>query len=588
MIQVQTIPRNEYPRPQFVRESWMNLNGWWQFDYDDGDEGVRARWYGEAELGRRINVPYVYQTKLSGIGETEFHPIVWYKRTFCVRTQGRTSRWLLNFGAVDYQAEVWVNGAYAGKHRGGHTSFTFDITELIKDGENTLTVRAVDEPLNLELPRGKQFWKGKSENIFYTGTTGIWQTVWLEEVPDNYVSRLFMTPDIDQKSVKMEIFAAKPVDGTVGIRISYKGQTMVEDEARMFKGKLVRSFFLDQNINLEWEHRKYEWTPENPVLFDVSLTFISGDGEADRIDSYFAMRKVSVENGRFLLNNRPYYQKLVLDQGYWKDSLLTAPADEDFVRDILLSKEMGFNGARKHQKVEDPRYLYHADRMGFLVWAEYSNAYIYSREYAERMMPEWTEAVLRDYNHPCIVAWVPLNESWGVDGIMYNREEQAHSQAMYYLTKSLDQTRLVISNDGWNHTVSDLLTIHDYEGKKETLLRRYQSKERIINDMPANRTLLAHGFTYENQPVIVSEFGGISFKMEEMEGWGYTSTKSPEEYALAYEAVVSAMLESEAVQGFVYTQLCDVEQETNGLLTYGREPKIPLETIRRINEGGRG
>lgn len=256
MIQVQTIPRNEYPRPQFVRESWMNLNGWWQFDYDDGDEGVRARWYGEAELGRRINVPYVYQTKLSGIGETEFHPIVWYKRTFCVRTQGRTSRWLLNFGAVDYQAEVWVNGAYAGKHRGGHTSFTFDITELMKDGENTLTVRAVDEPLNLELPRGKQFWKGKSENIFYTGTTGIWQTVWLEEVPDNYVRRLFMTPDIDQKSVKMEIFAARPVDGTVGIRISYKGQTMVEDEARMFKGRLVRSFFLDQNINLEWEHRK--------------------------------------------------------------------------------------------------------------------------------------------------------------------------------------------------------------------------------------------------------------------------------------------------------------------------------------------
>lgn len=585
MMNEQTLPRNEYPRPQFVRENWTNLNGRWQFDYDDQDEGVRKRWFAEKQLSREIIVPYVYQTELSGIGETDFHHTVWYKRTFRIEDAADAARWLLNFGAVDYHADVWVNGVYVGRHQGGHTSFTFDITECVHAGENLLAVRVQDEPQNLELPRGKQFWKGKSENIFYTGTTGIWQTVWLEKVPRRYIRQLFMTPDVDEKCVKMEILASEPVDGRVGVQISYKGKTMVDDQVGIFKGKLVRSFYLNQNINLEWEHRKYEWTPENPVLFDVRLTFADGSGSVDQVDSYFAMRKVSVENGRFLLNNRPYYQKLVLDQGYWRESLLTAPSDADFVRDIRLSKEMGFNGARKHQKIEDPRYLYHADRMGFLVWAEYANAYIYSREYVQRMMPEWTEAVLRDYNHPCIVAWVPLNESWGVDGIMYNREEQAHSQAMYYITKSLDQTRLVISNDGWNHTVSDLLTIHDYEGKKDKLLKRYQSKERIIGDMPANRTLLAHGFAYEDQPIIVSEFGGIAFKPEEVEGWGYTAAGSPEEFARAYEAVISAMLESETVQGFVYTQLCDVEQETNGLLTYGRTPKIPLEVIRRINEG---
>lgn len=579
------LPRNEYPRPQLVREQWINLNGSWQFSYDDADAGIHEKWFGNKKFERCITVPYTYQTRLSGIGEKQFHDIVWYKRTVLLQELKPDKRWILHFGAVDYKADVWVNGNHAGMHEGGHTSFEFDVTEYLITGENQITLRAEDESWNLELPRGKQFWEKTSKNIFYTGTTGIWQTVWMEEVDRHYVKQVFMTPDIDRKTITFEIHANEPVDGKVGIYITYQGTVMAEDEVSLHKGKTVRSIFMDQNINLQWEHKKYEWTPEHPVLFDVRLTFSDDCGCCDRVDSYFAMRKVSVENGRFLLNNRPYYQKLILDQGYWEPSLLTAPSDEDFVRDIRMSKEMGFNGARKHQKVEDPRYLYHADQMGFLVWAEYSNAYIYSKEYVRRMVPEWTEAVLRDYNHPSIVAWVPLNESWGVDGIMYNQEEQSHSQSMYYLTKSLDQTRLVISNDGWNHTISDLLTIHDYECDKEKLVKRYASKERLLQEMPTNRTLMAHGFSYGGQPVIVSEFGGISYQPEEIDGWGYSSADTEQGFADAYRAVISAMLESENVQGFTYTQLCDVEQETNGLLTYDRMPKIPLETIRNINEG---
>lgn len=579
------IPRNEYPRPQFVRKHWMNLNGEWTFDFDDDNSGIKECWYKQKNLKQRITVPFVYQSLYSGIGETNFHDIVWYQRSFTIVHKNDQTRWLLNFGAVDYRADVWMNGDYIGMHQGGHSSFTFDVTEHLCEGENTVTVRVSDETQNLELPRGKQFWKGKSEDIFYTGSTGIWQTVWLEEVPCHYVKCLYMTPDLDRKCIKVELLLSDMIDGEVEVEISYKGKQMVRDTVSVFRGKMVRSFYLDQNINLEWEHKKYEWTPENPVLFDLNMHFQDADGCKDNIKSYFAMRKVSIENGRFLLNNRPYYQKLILDQGYWKESLLTAPSDADFVKDIELAKAMGFNGARKHQKIEDQRYFYHADRLGFLVWGEYANAYIYSKEYVQRMVPEWMEAITRDYNHPSIVAWVPLNESWGVDGIMYNQEEQAHSQSMYYLTKSLDTSRLVISNDGWNHTISDMLTIHDYEGNKEELLKRYSSKESILQDMPANRTLLAHGCQYDNQPIIVSEFGGIAYKPEAIEGWGYTSTDSADEFIEAYRAVISAMLESKTVQGFVYTQLCDVEQETNGLLTYAREPKVQLDVIREINEG---
>ncbi len=579
------IPKPEYPRPQMVREAWMNLNGEWEFEFDDEDKGKNEEWFLHHSYSKKIQVPFAYQSKRSGIHITDFHDIVWYKKEIDSKELAPDKRYLLHFQAVDYQAELWVNGIYVGIHRGGHVSFTFEITPYLKEGKNVLTLRVEDDSENLELPRGKQFWKETSENIFYTRTTGIWQTVWLEPVNDIYIERIRMTPDVDRKMIRMEILLNKKAEAELAVEITYGGKRMVHDTVSIFKGKTVREFKLDQNINKEWEHKCYEWTPDNPVLFDVKFLLMTGDVLEDEVGSYFAMRKVSVENGRFLLNNRPCYQKMLLDQGYWRDSLMTAPDDEALIKDITLCKEMGFNGARKHQKIEEERYYYWADKLGFLVWAEFANAYIYSEKYVEYVIPEWIEAVTRDYNHPCIVAWVPLNESWGVDSIMCREEEQAHASCMYYLTKSLDTSRPVISNDGWNHTHSDLLTIHDYECRGEVLQGRYASMERILKDMPANRTMFARGHHYEGQPVIVSEFGGIAYQKNADSGWGYASADSDGEFEEKYREVVESLLDAPLVQGFVYTQLCDVEQEINGLLTYDREPKLPPEKIRAINQG---
>lgn len=589
-----SIPKNEYPRPQFRRKQWINLNGEWEFDFDDENVGKKEKWYLSHEYSRRIQVPFAYQTRLSGIHDTQFHDVVWYRRKIDCALPEPGGRMLLHFGACDYETQVWVNGEYAGKHVGGSSSFSFEITDLLTAGENVLVVRAEDESRNLEQPRGKQFWKQESASIFYTRTTGIWQTVWLEPVGEQFIGQVWMTPDVDRKMIGMEILLDRKTAGTLPerqdaaelkVEITYQGTVMVCDTVGVLNGKAVREWKLDQNLNLEWEHKSYEWTPEHPVLFDVHFELNRRGKVTDEADSYFAMRKVSVEQGIFLLNNRLYYQKLLLDQGYWRDSLLTAPDDEALIRDITLCKEMGFNGVRKHQKVEEERYLYWADKLGFLVWEEIASAYLYSREYAGRMVPEWMEVVKRDYNHPCIVAWVPLNESWGVDNIMSSQEEQAHSACMYYLTKSLDTTRMVISNDGWNHTKSDLLTVHDYTCDGEILTDRYQDLEHLLSSMPTNRTLYAKGWSYEGQPVIVSEFGGIAYRKNQEEGWGYAVAESEENFLNQYEELISAMLNSPVVQGYVYTQLCDVEQEINGLLTYDREPKVPVEKIRLINEG---
>jgi Beta-galactosidase/beta-glucuronidase len=581
------IKRNEYPRPSFERKTWLNLNGEWDFKYDDNNLGLKNRWYESDKFSRKIIVPYVFQTELSGINDQEVHDIVWYSREFEVTEAIKNKRVILHFGAVDYKADVWVNGVHLITHEGGHVPFSVEITDVLKEKSNNVTVRVEDYTYDLELPRGKQYWKDKSDGIFYTRTTGIWQTVWIEVVGESYLKGTFITPDLDNKKVLVEYeLDGFSEDTYLEVAISLRDIEIVKDKIRIINGRGKREFWLDQNITVDWNHQEsWAWSPENPVLFDITFKVINNDSCVDEVKSYFGLRKVSIVSGKFMLNNRPYFQKLLLDQGYWEKSLLTAPEDEDFIKDIELSKAMGFNGVRKHQKIEDPRYLYWADKLGFIVWGEIASAYNYSRNYATRMTKEWMEMIYRDYNHPCIVAWTPLNESWGIDCIMNNKNEQAHSASMYWLTKSLDQTRPVISNDGWDHTKSDLFTIHDYEWRKEVLEERYSSLDNILNSTPSGRTLTAQGWEYEGQPIIVSEMGGISYQKSNWEGWGYSSASSDEDYAKRYYDVISPLLESPFVQGFVYTQITDVEQEINGLLTYGREPKIDIEIIKAINEG---
>ncbi|AEI40802.1 glycoside hydrolase family 2 protein [Paenibacillus mucilaginosus] len=579
--------RAEHPRPQFVREQWVHLNGEWEFDFDDEQAGDRERWYaGSRELTKRIQVPFAFQSKLSGIADPAFHDTVWYRRKLAVPDSFANRRVILHFGAVDYEASVWVNGTLVARHEGGHTPFHADITDaLAEHGDNVLVVKAVDYSRDVTLPRGKQYWLADSASIFYTRTTGIWQTVWMEAVSPVHLEKVRMTPDIDRKSIEIRSFiqgAERSGNLRMKVEITFEGKPVAEDVYRVTGAQTTRSIriedFNDHGLG-GW------WTPEHSNLYDVTFTLLDGETEADSVKSYFGMRKVSIEDGKLCINNRPYTMKLVLDQGYFPDGNLTPPSDEAIRQDVELTKAMGFNGARKHQKLEDPRYLYWCDRLGLLVWSEAANAYEYSEEYVHRFTREWLESVERDYNHPSIVAWVPLNESWGVPNIQIDKRQQQHALAMYHLTKSIDEMRPVVSNDGWEMVTTDLFNIHDYEWRREVLEERYGTVGKAVSAMPANRRLAVEGFPYAGQPILVTEFGGIAFKKSDWEGWGYSGAENEEDFERRLRSVIQPLLESPVVQGYCYTQLTDVEQEINGLLTYDRKPKIPLEIIKRINEG---
>jgi beta-galactosidase/beta-glucuronidase len=594
----ENVPRPEYPRPQFRRRAWINLNGEWSFAFDDMDAGLAGRWpdvtpqelrSDDSPFDRSIVVPFCYQAELSGIGETAFHDVVWYARTFEYTPAGE-ERLLLHFGAVDYRAAVWVNGVQVAFHEGGHTPFFADVTDALsgEGGENVVVVRAEDPSRDVTIPRGKQYWNEESEGIFYTRTTGIWQTVWLEPVNRRRIEKLRLTPDVDAASIDLDVEIVGVEPGmSLRASITFEGEPVLEDTIGLWSSRVERSLpLLRRGAAPETPHLSewpgaVLWSPEDPNLYDLRLELLGEAGRVlDAVESYFGMRKIEVKDGKVLLNGRPLYQRLVLDQGYFPEGLLTAPTDDDLRRDVELAKEMGFNGARKHQKVEDPRWLYWADTLGLLVWGETANAYQYSPDYVRRMSAEWQEAVERDYNHPCIVAWVPMNESWGVPDLAHDPGQTEHLLSLYHLTRSLDGTRPVVSNDGWEHALTDLCTIHDYRDA-DALRTSYGSREAAIHAKPARRTVYVAGHGHRGEPILISEFGGIAFSRDEA-GWGYSMVFDAEEFLERYESLIEALLQSEPVQGFCYTQLTDVEQEVNGLLTYDRKPKAPLEKIREI------
>jgi beta-galactosidase/beta-glucuronidase len=595
----EALPRPEYPRPQFRRKNWTNLNGEWHFAFDDQDTGLAGGWQnptpedldsGEAPFDRRIVVPFCYQSKLSGIGDTAFYDVVWYARTF-EHVPDLECRLLLHFGAVDYRATVWVNGVQVASHEGGHTPFSADVSQVLIAGSNVVVVRAEDPSRDVTIPRGKQYWNEKSEGIFYTRTTGIWQSVWLEPVNRQRIGSLRLTPDVDDASVGLEVSIEGYRPGTsLRVTVELDGEPVLEDTIRLPSPRVQRSLPLlrlgdspDTPHLSEWPSPAL-WSPDDPNLYDLRLELLDVEGGGlDTVESYFGMRKIELRGGKVFLNGHPLYQRLVLDQGYFPEGILTAPADEDLRRDVELAKEMGFNGARKHQKVEDPRYLFWADTLGLLVWGEMANAYQYSPDYVRRMTAEWQEAVTRDYNHPCIVAWVPMNESWGVPNLACEPDQTEHLLALYHLTRSLDQTRPVVSNDGWEHALTDLCTIHDYRDSN-ALREGYETPESAVAARPANRPVYVPGYAYRGEPILITEFGGVAFSGEEAgaEGWGYSTVAGAEEFLERYESMIEALLHCGPVQGFCYTQLTDVEQEVNGLLTYDRRPKAPPERIRGI------
>ena len=573
--------QNGYPRPQMVRESWTNLNGLWDFTFDDQNRGEREKWNERFPAqAREINVPFSYETELSGIGDEAFHPIVWYERVFTVSETGK--RRILHFEGVDYTARVWVNGCFAGTHTGAYARFSLDITDYIIEGTNKVTVRAEDSASCIQ-PRGKQRWKDENFGCWYVQTTGIWKTVWLEEVPRLYIEKLKLTPDYDNAKVRFEAKLNRKPEKVC--RLSCKilmdgvGVTAcsVQDDKEYIS---FEACVADEDT--PWQ--MVPWSPWNPKLYDVEMVLSDGE-ENDEVTSYFGMRKIGIENGRVLLNNLPLYQRLILDQGYWEESHLTPPSEEALVKDIDLVLEAGYNGVRKHEKVEDERFLYWCDRKGLLVWCEMPSVYTFQDDAVEQFTNQWMEIVRQNYSHPCIITWTAFNESWGVERIYTNLRQQKFTEGIYHLTKAFDPMRPVIVNDGWEHTVSDIVTLHDYEESGEILAKRYSDREAVVNcKIPFNRDryAMAKGYPYKGQPILVSEYGGIAFRTES--GWGYGNQVADEEAFLErFRNITTAIKALPYSAGFCYTQVTDVQQEVNGLYTIRREPKVDIAEIRKIN-----
>lgn len=577
--------RTEYPRPQLVREQWMNLNGTWDFLF--GDEREEDGW-------RSIEVPFAYQAPLSGIGTNRMCDDMTYRRNVIIPEEWKGRRVRLHFGAVDYRCRVYVNDSFVGKHTGGNIGFSFDITDCLNWREETIRVEINDPCTDETIPRGKQYWLPEPDSIWYTRTSGIWQTVWLEPLDNVHIKDVKFTGDIDDGSVLMEYECSTEIpQGELRVKIFMDGQTVADHTVHGIRqeGSARFSLFGNHIFHMANHGNGWCWSPENPKLFDVELELSTDGIVRDKLESYFGLRKIETKGGRVYLNNRPYLQKLVLDQGYWPSGLLTAPTDEALKQDILLAKNLGLNGCRKHQKSEDPRFLYWADKLGYLVWEEIGACAAYTRKSAKRTVSEWTEAVHRDYNHPCIVAWVVLNESWGVPQIETNRRQQAHSMALYYHIKSLDDTRLVVNNDGWEMTKTDICAVHNYRhgsrterGKQELFARNLATKEMLLTAEHAGRRLYAKGYGHQGEPVMLTEYGGVSFSVSGERDWGYTSVADEAEFLETYERLIRVMQNSEVLFGYCYTQLTDVEQEVNGLLTFDRKYKADPDKIRAIND----
>lgn len=580
------IIRDEHPRPDRVRDSWMTLNGAWRFAFDDNKKGTQEKWYNGHAFDKTIEVPFVYQSKLSGIDSDVHCDVVWYDRDFDMPDAMHGKRCLLHFGAVDYKADVWLDGQYLGGHEGGYTPFTFDITDLVEDNKASyrVTVRCEDR-LDCDQPRGKQSFRPEPFECWYTPVTGIWQSVWIEGVGQYYPVDFRLTPDVDTASIKVEVSLNElPTNGAIRLTASFNGDVVAAQEVKVTTDRFVQTtLFLRHNERLEGIHM---WWPNSPALYDLRIETIQDAQVCDCVDTYFGMRKISMSGNLIKLNHAVLYQRLVLDQGYWPDGLLTAPSDDALRKDVELTLQMGYNGARKHQKFEDPRYLYWADKLGLMVWGELPSGYWLRDSQKRNMMRDMAEAVKRDYNHPCIITWVPLNESWGVPFIQDQKEAQQLSDALFYIVHSLDDTRLVSSNDGWEQAETDFVSVHDYTAWPEQLKPDYQCEKDILARAPgSSRITSAKGYDHTGKPILLTEYGGIAFKKDSDGGnWGYNGAVGDEETFLKrFEAITQAFKHMPGFSGYCYTQLTDVFQEVNGLLDMDRNPKVSLDEIRRIN-----
>ncbi|MFI5889566.1 glycoside hydrolase family 2 protein [Actinoplanes sp. NPDC051513] len=569
------------PRPQLIREHWADLSGEWRFAYDRLPE----TWE------RTIVVPFPPESPLSGIGDTGIHDVVWYQRNLSweqIAAAGFDAvsrpRLVLRFGAVDYRCTVWLNGAKLGDHEGGHTPFGFDIQDhLRQDQDQILTVRAEDRAGDVGQPRGKQDWQRDAHVVWYDRTTGIWQPVWLEATAAVAVESLHWTVDLPGATVRAEIGLNRPpLPGTsCEIELRHGDTVLGALSFGLGEQRATATVTLPGQANGQ-AYEELLWSPQRPTLIDATVR-IGGD----QVASYLGLRSVSVADGRFLLNDRPLYLRSVLSQGFWPRSHLAAPSPQALEDEVRLILALGFNAARVHQKAEDPRFLYWADRHGLLLWGEAPAAYEFSPVSIGRTTREWLEVLERDRSHPSIVTWVPHNESWGIQHIAHDPRQAAFARGLAELTRAVDGTRPVISNDGWEHAGSDILTVHDYDADPSSLRERYGpgAPSRLARGIgPAGRQMTVGPEFDPSAPLMLTEFGGVKYAPESS-SWGYSVAASRSQFESQLRAIYDALRASPTLAGTCYTQLTDTMQEANGLLTADREPKLDIALIRSIVSG---
>lgn len=572
------IPAN-HPRPAFFRPDWESLNGLWHFAFDNLDRGIGEHWEAK-ELSGSILVPFCYQALRSGINDQSYHPVVWYQRTFTPEEGWRKKRVLLHLEGVDQRHDLWINGYHVGGHSGGNARSTFDISAWLQAGENTICLRCSDT-WDWSKPQGKQAPIERIDRCWYTQTTGIWKSAWLEIVPDVYVVSARITPDIDRQEIALELELNRLEAGlSLRVDVAYHDTPVVSMEITPQKKRFSVPLAI---ASPDYVDELHYWTPEQPELFDLYLTTKAPSGSCDFVQTYFGMRKIEARNGAVYLNNRPYFLRMILDQGYWRESLMTPPSDNSLREDVLLTKSFGFNGARKHQKIEDERYYYWADQLGLLVWAEMPSAYEFCPSEVTTVLSEWADIVKQLYNYPSIMAWVPFNESWGIRNVLTDPMQQHLAEAAYHLTKALDRTRLVSTNDGWEQVHSDLCCIHDYYGSADAFRQKYRDMEQLLQTDAQGRKLYAEGHSYAGQPIILSEYGGIACGQAQDGAWGYNEGVDGAESLLNKLAdITQPVLENPRMAGYCYTQLTDVMQEINGLADADHHPKAEIAAIRAI------
>lgn len=585
--------RIKHPTPQNIRENWWLLNGEWDFQFDPKNIGIKEKWFLNKNFNQKIIVPFSYTSKLSKVESGEYISYIWYKKEINIKLK-ENKRYILHFQASDYKTEVWINGFYVGKNEGGFFSFNFDITDYIKTDKNIIIVRVEDNNKTYQ-NLGKQSYKNENFLCWYTKTIGIWQDVWLEEVGEIYLSHYKLTPNLEKSTLDIEANLNKSCDFLLKTTIYFENKIISENINRFIEGKTQQTNYISSRFA---DFRLHYWSPDSPNLYDIKLEILDDNGKIlDKIYSYFGMRKISTNNGFVCINNQKLFHKMILDQGYFGDGLMTPKNVQNLIDDVKKIKEMGFNGVRKHQKLEDVRFQYLCDYYGLLIWAEMPSFYEFSSLSQKEMIKNIYKFIERHYNSPSVETYVLFNESWGLNRIMDNKQIQAFVDGMFYLTKSIDNTRLVIGNDGWEHTKTDILTIHDYSSFEKNIDKIYKNKENIVKGAPSqtsNRNVFVTGYSYNNEPIFISEYGGVAFETEtakRFNGWGYgkrivNSDKVLEKISLLTQAFTN----NENVSGICYTQLSDVEQEINGLLDHNHNYKFDIKDIKKAlntnKEGG--